>query len=59
MSLSPHPGQPELLMPQAVLQRSAEHLAEKFDRIFSPQTVERVVFGPMRHCAAPRRSTPT
>ena len=44
MSLSPHPGQPELLMPQAVLQRSAEHLAEKFDGIFSPQTVERVVF---------------
>ncbi|HMT49703.1 MAG TPA: arsenate reductase ArsC [Dietzia sp.] len=39
-----HPVQPELLMPQAVLQRSAEHLAERFGGIFSPQTVERVVF---------------
>ena len=36
--------QPELLMPQAVLQRAAEHLADKYDGIFSPQTVERVVF---------------
>ena len=36
--------QPELLMPQAVLQRAAEHLAGKYDGIFSPQTVERVVF---------------
>ncbi|WP_432793458.1 arsenate reductase ArsC [Rhodococcus ruber] len=36
--------QPELLMPQAVLQRAAEHLADKYDGVFSPQTVERVVF---------------
>ncbi|MGW3484114.1 arsenate reductase ArsC [Rhodococcus indonesiensis] len=44
--MSDHPDrhQPELLMPQAVLQRAAEHLADKYDGIFSPQTVERVVF---------------
>ena len=42
--MSSHPAQPELLMPQAVLQRSAEHLADKYAGVFSPQTVERMVF---------------
>lgn len=42
--MSQHPAQPELLMPQAVLHRAAEHLAEKYTGVFSPQTVERMVF---------------
>ncbi|ORI25612.1 arsenate reductase ArsC [Rhodococcus sp. 1168] len=37
-------AQPELLMPQAVLSRTAERLSEKYTGIFSPQTVERYVF---------------
>lgn len=36
--------QPELLMPQALLSRTAEALAEKYEGVFSPQTVERYVF---------------
>ena len=44
MPLPARPAQPELLMPQAVLQRSAEHLADKYAGVFSPQTVERIVF---------------
>ena len=39
-----HRAQPELLMPQAVLSRTAERLSEKYTGIFSPQTVERYVF---------------
>ncbi len=42
--MSEHAAQPELLMPQAVLHRSAEHLAEKYAGVFSAQTVERMVF---------------
>ena len=42
--MSQHAAQPELLMPQAVLHRSAEHLAEKYAGVFSAQTVERMVF---------------
>lgn len=34
----------DLLMPQAVLSRAAQHLAAKYDGVFSPQTVERYVF---------------
>nr|WP_271211646.1 hypothetical protein [Rhodococcus wratislaviensis]GLK37791.1 hypothetical protein GCM10017611_46560 [Rhodococcus wratislaviensis] len=37
-------AQPELLMPQAVLSRTGEHLAVKYTGVFSPQTVERYVF---------------
>lgn len=37
-------AQPELLMPQAVLSRTAERLSEKYTGVFSPQTVERYVF---------------
>lgn len=33
-----------LLMPQAVLTRAAQHLAARYDGVFSPQTVERYVF---------------
>lgn len=36
--------QPTLLMPEAVLSRSAEELAAKFEGVFSRQTVERYVF---------------
>ena len=39
-----HPAPPELLMPQAVLSRTAEKLARKFEGVFSAQTVERYVF---------------
>ena len=39
-----HPAPPELLMPQALLSRTAEQLARKFEGVFSPQTVERYVF---------------
>lgn len=39
-----HRAQPELLMPQAVLSRTAETLSAKYTGIFSPQTVERYVF---------------
>jgi len=42
--MSQHPAQPDLLMPQAVLHRAAEHLADKYTGVFSPQTVERMVF---------------
>ncbi|MDQ3628457.1 MAG: arsenate reductase ArsC [Actinomycetota bacterium] len=41
---SHHPAQPELLMPQAVLSRTAEQLAHRFEGVFSQQTVERYVF---------------
>ena len=34
----------ELLMPQAVLSRAAQNLADKYTGVFSPQTVERYVF---------------
>ncbi len=37
-------AQPELLMPQAVLSRTAARLAEQFAGVFSVQTVERYVF---------------
>lgn len=37
-------GQPELLMPQAVLTRAAARLAERFEGVFSAQTVQRYVF---------------
>ncbi|MEV0945737.1 three-helix bundle dimerization domain-containing protein [Rhodococcus sp. NPDC049939] len=37
-------AQPELLMPQAVLARTAADLAAKYTGVFSPQTVERYVF---------------
>ncbi|WP_072687439.1 arsenate reductase ArsC [Rhodococcus marinonascens] len=36
--------QPELLMPEAVLSRTAADLASKYAGVFSPQTVERYVF---------------
>ena len=39
-----HRAQPELLMPQAVLSRTAEDLDAKYTGVFSPQTVERYVF---------------
>jgi arsenate reductase len=39
-----HRAQPELLMPQAVLSRTAADLAAKYTGVFSPQTVERYVF---------------
>jgi protein-tyrosine-phosphatase len=42
--MSEHRAQPELLMPQAVLSRTAETLSAKYAGIFSPQTVERYVF---------------
>lgn len=48
-----HRAQPELLAPQAVLSRTAAHLAERYAGVFSPQTVERYVF---ESCAALRRS---
>lgn len=35
---------PELLMPQTQLQRDARELARHYEGVFSPQTVERVVF---------------
>lgn len=37
-------AQPELLLPQAVLSRTAETLSAKYTGIFSRQTVERYVF---------------
>jgi len=37
-------AQPELLMPQALLSRTATTLAAKFEGVFSVQTVERYVF---------------
>lgn len=37
-------AQPDLLMPQAVLSRTAADLAAKYTGVFSPQTVERYVF---------------
>lgn len=36
--------QPELLMPRAALSRSAAALSQKYEGVFSPQTVERYVF---------------
>lgn len=39
-----HRPQPELLMPQAVLSRTAADLAARYTGVFSPQTVERYVF---------------
>ncbi|WP_338888826.1 arsenate reductase ArsC [Rhodococcus sovatensis] len=42
--MSEHRAQPELLMPQAVLSRTAERLAAEYEGIFSMQTVERYVF---------------
>ncbi|MFY2791289.1 arsenate reductase ArsC [Rhodococcoides fascians A21d2] len=42
--MSEHRAQPELLMPQAVLSRTAEELSAKYTGVFSPQTVERYVF---------------
>lgn len=42
--MSEHRAQPELLMPQALLSRTAETLADKYEGVFSPQTVERYVF---------------
>ena len=41
---APHRGQPELLMPQAVLSRTALDLAARYAGVFSVQTVERLVF---------------
>ncbi|MDV6304286.1 arsenate reductase ArsC [Rhodococcus cerastii] len=43
-SPSSHRAQPELLMPQAILSRTAERLAAEYEGIFSTQTVERYVF---------------
>lgn len=34
-----HRAQPELLMPQAVLSRTAEYLAAKYTGVFSPTDV--------------------
>ncbi|MBE7191357.1 MAG: arsenate reductase ArsC [Gordonia polyisoprenivorans] len=42
--MSEHRAQPELLMPQAALSRTAERLSERYVGVFSPQTVERYVF---------------
>ncbi|MFZ2177989.1 MAG: arsenate reductase ArsC [Rhodococcus sp. (in: high G+C Gram-positive bacteria)] len=42
--MSEHRAQPELLMPQAILSRTAADLSAKYTGIFSPQTVERYVF---------------
>lgn len=42
--MSEHRVQPELLMPQALLSRTAEALADRYNGVFSPQTVERYVF---------------
>ncbi|MBY6569820.1 arsenate reductase ArsC, partial [Rhodococcus sp. BP-154] len=42
--MSEHRAQPELLMPHAVLSRTADALSAKYVGIFSPQTVERYVF---------------
>lgn len=42
--MSEHRAQPELLMPQALLSRTAAVLSEKYEGVFSPQTVERYVF---------------
>ncbi|PYE11728.1 protein-tyrosine-phosphatase [Williamsia limnetica] len=42
--MSEHRAQPELLMPQALLSRTAETLADRYNGVFSPQTVERYVF---------------
>ncbi|MGV9743466.1 arsenate reductase ArsC [Rhodococcus zopfii] len=39
-----HRAQPELLMPQAILSRTAAELAATYTGAFSPQTVERYVF---------------
>jgi arsenate reductase len=39
-----HRAQPELLMPQTILSRTAVDLAAKYTGVFSPQTVERYVF---------------
>ncbi|MGO9225853.1 arsenate reductase ArsC [Mycobacterium sp.] len=39
-----HRAQPELLMPQAVLSRTAADLAARYTGVFSAQTVERYVF---------------
>ncbi|MFX1787234.1 arsenate reductase ArsC [Prescottella equi] len=36
--------QSELLVPEAVLRRAAEHLAGRYVGVFSPETVERTVF---------------
>jgi len=41
---SHHRAQPELLMPQAQLSRTADELAHRFEGVFSQQTVERYVF---------------
>ena len=35
---------PALLVPETVLQRTAEHLAARYHGVFSPETVERYVF---------------
>ena len=60
-------GTPELLMPQALLARTAERLAVQYRGIVSEQTVERVVFESytalrrtariQRRRPSPRRST--
>jgi len=48
--IPPHPqpgarlGQPGLLMPEAVLTRTATELARRFSGVFSPETVQRYVF---------------
>ncbi|EYT64042.1 arsenate reductase [Dietzia sp. UCD-THP] len=45
MSRSVHDAPlPELLMPQTQLQRDARELARHYEGVFSPQTVERVIF---------------
>ena len=44
-SPSSHRAQPELLMPQALLSRTAERLAAEYEGIFSTQTVERYARG--------------
>ncbi|MGD3150154.1 hypothetical protein [Tsukamurella tyrosinosolvens] len=45
-------GTPELLMPQALLMRTAERLTAQYDGIVSEQTVEQ----PSAGTAQPRRS---
>ncbi|WP_442902949.1 three-helix bundle dimerization domain-containing protein, partial [Gordonia sp. 852002-51296_SCH5728562-b] len=44
LSRSEHRAQPELLMPHAVLARTAADLAAKYEGVVSRQTVERCVF---------------
>ena len=57
--MSEHRAQPELLMPQAVLTRTAQTLSAKYAGIFSPQTVERYVFESYTALRRTSKITPT